>query len=170
MSAVRDAPEVVIKNLIRDAWNPALYAADEQFVPEIHHGWVDPDGTKYEITVSNPDESPVRGGETGYSGIDPTGAGPTQDIDGTVEVNCWADRDREGTNFVSLNHRKAAFLMKWQVEEILRDHANGTDAQGDQTDFRFFAPMGSTRFIEQDEEPPVWRWLVLAGYGYQARP
>ena len=168
MNAVRDAPEVVIKNLIRDAWDETVFDPGEQFVPSIHHGWVGRDSGDYEITVSNPDESPLRGGETGYSGMDGAGGGPTQDIGGTVDVNCWADAERSGINGVSLNHRKAAFLMKWQVEEILRDHAQGTDAQGASTSFSHFSPMGSTRSIEEDEEPPMWRWHVLAGYAYHA--
>lgn len=168
MSPILDAPEVEIKNLIRDEWDETIYDVGEQFVPSVHHGWVDSDGDYYEITVANPDESPVRGGETGYSGIDPTGAGPTQDIVGTVDVNCWADSTRSGVNGVTLNHRKAAFLMKAQVESILRDHAQGTDAAGNSTAFFHFSPMGASRNIEEDEEPPIWRWLVTAGYSYHA--
>jgi hypothetical protein len=168
--SVRDAPEVLVKNLIRDAWDETLYDAGEQFVPSVHHGWVDPEGDVYEITISNPDESPVGGGETGYTGIDPSGAGPVQEIGGTVDVNCWAARDRAGTNGVSLNPRKAAFLMKWQVEQILRDHATATDASGAETDMRVLAPRAMTRTVDPDEEPPMWRWNIAAGYQYQARP
>ena len=169
MSTVRDAPEVKLKNLIRDAWDETLFEAGEQFIPQIHHGWVYPDGEYYEITISNPDESPMGGGETGYRGIDGSGGGPVQDIGGTVDVNCWADRDRAGENGVQLNPRKAAYLMKWQVEEILRDHWDGRDADGSQTDLVRYAPMGARRLVETDEEPTMWRWQVTAGYGYNPR-
>ena len=170
MSTVRDAVEVEIKNLIRDAWDETLFQAGEQFTPSIHHGWTDPDAVVYEITASNPDESPVRGGETGYSGIDPTGAGPVRDVNGTIDVNCWADADRTGVNGVSLNPRKAIYLMKWQVEKILGDHPTATRADDTQTDHRWYSPLGARRFVEPDEEPVVWRYQVIAGYGYQDRP
>lgn len=175
MSTVLDAPEVVVKNLIRDAWDPA---ATLDVTPSVHHGWLesehadDADPGLFEVTVSNPDESPVNGGDTGYSGIDPTGAGPTQRIGGTVEVRTWAQRGRVGTNGngANANPRQLAYLFKSHVEDIVHDHAQGTDAQGNPTDLSFLSPLGSVRRVDDDEEPVMYFYLVTVGYGYHRRP
>lgn len=170
-----DAPEVIIKNLIRDAWTAANL--DPALTPHIHHGWLESEQDGYyEVTVSNPDESPINGGDTGYSGVDPTGAGPTQRIGGTVNVNVWAQRGRTGEDGVTEgNPRKVAYMMKAEVERILHEVGfDGVvpDGAGGQveTDLNFIAPQGATRLVEPDEEPTMYRYEVLAGYGYSRRP
>lgn len=168
-----DAPEVVVKNAIRDGWDASN---TESITPYIHHGWLESESDGYyEVTVSNPDESPIYGGDTGYSGIDPTGAGPTQRIGGTVNVNVWSQRGRTGQNGNETNPRKAAYMMKAEVERVLHeecfdgiipDGAGGTVA----TDLSFIAPGGSRRLVEEDEEPVMYRYEVRARYGYHRRP
>lgn len=175
MSAVRDAPEVVIRNVIRDDWTPGNVAGLQVDTDvAIHHGWLDVDYTLPEVTISNPEESPINGGATGYSGFKPDGSGPTQDISGTVEVNCWTTRTRlaNAPNATVDNPRQAVYLMKHEVEEILRDHYDATDANGAETDLRRLAYLGATRFVENADDADratMYRYRVLVGYGYHAR-
>lgn len=175
MSVVRDAPEVVIRNVLRGDWTPANvdnWVVDTDVA--IHHGWLDPDYDLPEITISNPEESPINGGQTGYSGFKPDGSGPTQDIAGTVEVNTWASRPRllNLTNGSIENPRQAIYLMKHEVERLLRAHAQGTDENDNPTDLRRLSYLGATRFVENqadDDRDTVYRYRVLAGYGFHAR-
>lgn len=164
----RDAPEVVIKNLVRDDWDGTFDGAlATPVTPDIHHGWVDMESTLYEVTVSDPEEGNVMGGTTGFSGFDPTGAGANRKVDGTVNVNVWARRGWQDSNGNSIdNPRKAAYYFKWEVEDIVKNHWDATTAAGNNTDLWYLVPRGATRIPDTDEEPVVWRWQVTVGYGY----
>lgn len=152
----RDAPEVIIKNLLRDNWTLAV----EGLTVDVHMGWVRDNNTNPEVTVANPEEDPINGGDTGYSGTAGDGSGPVQEINGTVGVNAWADKDR-----TDVNARQAVSLMKSEVERILRSqHA----AEG--TDLSFISYMGAMRAVEEERDPTMYRYQIRAGYGYHARP
>lgn len=157
---VRDAPEVAIKNLIRDNWDATN---TESITPSIHHGWVDPGASSLEVTVSNPEELPLDGGETGYSGINQDGK-PVQNFTGTVEVNAWSDRDR-----TTENPRKMAWLMRVEIGRILHENYDPRPTY----DIYPLADLGANRIVEEDDEPgeaTTWRYAVTAGYGYRSEP
>lgn len=83
----REPREQHVRDLLKDKWQN-----DHPFglTPKISYGWFDADQGQPQVTIRQPDEGPVDGGRTGYSGIDPTGGGPTQTISGVVEVHVWA--------------------------------------------------------------------------------
>ncbi len=149
-----DAIEVVVRGILRAGWDEDRTSGEE---PVIRHGWVNRTGKSPEVTVSNPEESPLAGGSTGFSGINQSGH-PTQEVDGTVTVNVWADRDRTNEN-----PRKLVFEMKNEVQRIII--ANALVPTSD--DYSHISYMGGRRMPpETDVKPPMWRWQILVGYGY----
>lgn len=151
----RDAPEVVVKELLRTRWR-----VETALDPAIHHGWVRPGFDEPEVTVSEPEESPVRGGNTGFSGTAGDGSGPTKDMNGTVRVNTWADRSR-----VESNPKQVVYVMSREIERIIDSHATPED-----TDLRFLSFLGGTRMPpETDKEPTMFRVRCVIGYGYHSR-
>lgn len=170
----RDAPEVLVRNVLRGDWTPANVDSWEVDTDvAIHHGWLDQDYTLPEITISNPSESPTGGG-TGYSGFKPDGTGPTQDIAGTVNVNAWCSRVRLGnlTNGTLTNPRQAAYLMKCEIQRILKARYDATNALDEATDLRRVSYLGAARFVEDaddDDRATMYRYQVTAGFGYHDR-
>lgn len=169
-----DAPEVVVKELVRREWTAGNV---DGITPYVVHGWLgDGDGgheNDYRVTVSNPEESAVAGGQTGYAGIDPSGAGPVQMVGGTLAVNVWASRGWTGTGGTGGNPRKVAYLMKREVERVLFDHHDGTDADDADTSLDYLSPESSRRFVEDADEPdesPLYRYQVTVAYGYHREP
>lgn len=166
---VPDAPEVVVKNLIRDNWYPS-YTLD--VTPDVHHGWVNDENDHPEITVSNPDESPIDGGDTGYSGIAGGGGGPTQTLAGTVEVNVWADRDRMdglgGQGNPDPNPRQFVHHAKAHVERVIRHLGAG----GGSSDLSWLSIMSADRVVEEpdENEPIMFRYRILVGFGRHTHP
>ncbi len=66
-------------------------------------------------------------------------------------------------------------MMKAELERILHEECfdgNIPDGTGGTTttDLSFIAPQGSRRLVEADEEPVMYRYLVVAGFGYHRRP
>lgn len=153
-----DAPEVVVRAILTDEWNPANTL---DITPNVHMGWLDPSGNQPEVTVSNPEESPVLGADTGFRGIAPDGS-PTKDIGGTVMVNVWASRDR-----TDANPRQLVHLMKEEVRRII-DEVHHDAPTSD--DLIYLSFDGGQRRVEQEDDPPVvYRFLTRVGYGYSNR-
>lgn len=170
---VRDAPEVLVKNLVRDEWDASNVLG---ITPYTHHGWVESslDGETssdayFEVAVDDPDESPVNGGQTGFSGTDGAGRGPVQEMAGEVYVRCFAQRGRVGQdgNGEDANPRQAARLMRDEVERILDAHYDGTDAEGEPTDLEYLAWGGAARRKDAEREPTLWWFECLATFGYK---
>jgi len=177
-----DAPEVVVKEALRLGWTPPNVPGDGGGItPYVVHGWLgdgaDGHESNYTVTVSNPQENPVGGGQTGYSGMAGDGSGPVQRFSGTVTVNTWAKAGWTGLNGNSANPRKTAHYLKREVERILFENNDGQipDGQGGEQDtsLDYLGSQGSTRFVEDAEDPeaaPMYRYQVTAGYGYHVDP
>lgn len=169
-----DAPERVVKELVRREWDASNVPGDpSDITPDVKHGWVDPDTDEIEVTVGNPEESPINGGQSGYAATRGDGSGPVQKLDGTVAVNCWTSRGWTGVNGNGGNPARVAYDMQVEVRRILHLHDDGTDADGNETSLDVLAPVGSRRFIDDDtdgQEYPIFRYRVTAGYGYHVDP
>lgn len=154
----RDAPEVVVRNIIRDNWNTAN-TSGETF--NVHHGWIDIEGDSLEVTVSDPNDSAVTD-TSGYAGINVNGS-PSQDYQGTVSVNVWADRTR-----TTQNPRKMAWEGREEVQRIIQTNH---DAPG--YDPINIADLGAQRFVEGADDPgevTIWRYMITVGFAYHVRP
>lgn len=169
-----DAPEQVVKELVRREWVDSNVPGDpSDITPVVLHGWLNEGAGNYQVTVSNPEQSPLNGGQSGYAATRGDGSGPVRQLDGTVQVNVWTARGWTGENGNGGNPARVAFDMKTEVERILHDHHDGTDADGNETSLDVVAPLGSTRFVDDQSDEwdvPIFRYNVVAGYGYHVDP
>lgn len=152
-------PVLTIKDLLASNWSSSNTSVG--YDPAIHTGWHSSEADEPQVTVSNPEESPIRGGTTGYAAADATGAGGVQELDGTVSVDCWSDRDVED----SVNPKKLTFEFTEEIKRIV------TANQHAATDLRIINYGGRT-FVppDPDESPPVFHYAVPVGYLYESRP
>jgi len=165
-----DAPEVVLKELVRREWEDTNV---DGITPEVRHGWLDDEKGEIQVTIGNPEESPIQGGQSGYAATRGDGSGPVQMMDGTTPVNCWTARGWTGVNDNGGNPAKVAWLMQKEVRRILHAHDDGTDADGNETSLDVLAPLGKRRFVDDHSDEwdvPILRYRVLAGYGYHVDP
>jgi len=143
-----DDIRLLVRNLLRTEWdNSSLVISLSD--TDIHTGWYD-DGKGYpQVTVTNPEEGILAGGESGVTGIKGSGDGYVQHRNGTVLVNCWAGSraDYDAAGEVELQ----AQAMGDEVDDILYEniHAlSGVDS---------ITVTSRSRIVDTDEEPSEYR-------------
>lgn len=158
MTAIQD-PVITVEELLADNWNAGNTSIG--YDPDIHTGWHSDDADSPQVTVTNPEESPLGGGETGFSAMDGAGGGAVQELSGTVNVDCWSDRDVEG----GVNPKKLTYEFTEEVKRIV--DANRLTA----TDLRLIAYLGRA-FVPpgSEEHPPAFRYNCPINYLYESRP
>lgn len=155
--ADRSDPVLLVRDLLRNNWdasNTALSSA-----PKIHTGWYDDSSESPQVTVTNPDEGALGGGDTGYVATQGDGGGPVQERDGVLLVNGWAG-SRETT---SQNPKKVAFDLREEIGRIIGANYSGVDHLNR-------LAVGTTRqLVDDDRTPAVYRYEVTVSYGYRRR-
>lgn len=152
-------PVITIQDLLSNNWKNANTSIS--YDPDIHTGWHQEEADTPQVTVTNPEESPIDGGRTGYSAIDGSGAGPVQELGGSVNVDCWSDRESES----GVNPKKLTFEFTEEIKRIVKgDITTATDLR--------VINYGGRRFVPPDpsENPPVFHYNVPVGYIYEERP
>ena len=168
-----DDPKRVIYQLLLEEWDAANTGG---MTPLINTGWRDTTLTKPIVTVGNDEESPVNA--TGFSGIEPTGAGPTATTRGTVAINLWVTRPL-AEKFATITNPKAlATALADEVKRIVREHINisshdfgpaGLSAEH----YRYLSYLGRDFLPEEpdaSEAPIEYRYRVELRYEYLDRP
>jgi hypothetical protein len=143
MPATIDDIKLTVRDLLQTAWGATLPAAVE--TDDIHTGWHDAGKGDPQVSVTNDEESPFGGGETGYSAIDGGGAGGIQTRSGTVLVTAWAgsrdDYDNRG------EEQLQAQGMANEIERIVgQNQSPGA--------LRSLAVGSRTKIVDDDESPP----------------
>lgn len=136
--------KLTVRDLLREEWdNSNVPSALEQ--SDIHTGWFN-DGKGFpQVSVSSNEETPVGGGETGYTGIRGNGGGPIQQRQGTVLVTVWAG-SREDYEFAGLEQKQANEMAN-EVERIMFNPS---------VEHLHSATVTSrTRLVDDDETPSV---------------
>jgi len=160
-----DSPEEVVLALLDDEWNKsATFDVD----PTITFGWFDRENLP-EITVEQADGSPVRGGETGISGINPGDGTPRSTTQGVVRVHIWCDRPsiEALTGASTDNPRQFNEAAKQEIHRIVKANANRpTNPRTGNTDLNFIGP-GARNPVppETDESPVVFHYRYEVRYG-----
>lgn len=149
---------LVIKDYLDNNWDTSNTSISYQ--PDTHTGWFDTQATNPQVTISTPNETAQGGGTTPFSGIDPTGAGPTQEINGFCVVNCWSDREVES----GVNPKKLVHEFKEEVRRIIHDKATAHE------DYRFIGFSGADFLVETETEPTGFRIEITVQFGYAVRP
>lgn len=148
MPTTIDDIKLTVRNLLRAHWdNGSLPESLAEY--DIHTGWFD-DGKSFpQVSVTNNDDSPYGGGETGYSGIAGDGSGGVQTRSGVVLVTAWAgsrdDYDARGEEELQASE------MASNVEEIV----GGNQSPGS---LRTLS-VGRRRKLTDTDETPVEHYV-----------
>ena len=157
-----EPPERLVLDILQVEWdNTNSY----DLTPKISFGWFDESSGIPQVTISQPDESPSDGGNTGFSGISVDG--PTQRFTGTIEVNVWCrPSDLENANTVNPRQYNQAAAM-----EIQRIIGNNNDRPENprtgNMPVNFLSYAGKTPVPEPDDTIKMLRhYNVVVSYGY----
>ncbi|WP_331232695.1 hypothetical protein [Natronorarus salvus] len=104
-------------------------------------------------------------GVTGFTGIDPGGAGPTQNPVTTVQVDCWGGTTQTGRiQEADVHPGTVATELAELVRETCRN--NATDVEG----YQFVGTTEASEAHDSDRSPTVYREFVIVAMGYHERP
>lgn len=158
-----DDPVESIMHLLRDEWEPDN---THGVTPRTHTGWFDFGAGGQQVTVTNPREDPVGGGDTGWTAVGPGGRGVQLRV-GSLDVNCWPGT-REDTASIDggVNPKALSHAMKNEVVRIIADHDHGV-IDGDPV-FNSLAPTSTQRIPDQEGASTIYRWLIETRYTYHA--
>lgn len=149
-------PTKTVYDLLRNNWKNSNTSIS--YDPNFSTGWFDSSASNPQVTVSNLEEGAIFGDIAPFSGIQGDGSGPVQEFSGTVEVNCWSDREVES----SVNPKK---LCHQFFEEVRRIVNNNTLTA---TDLRYIA-IGNREFlVDTDAEPATFRYSIEIEYIYRS--
>lgn len=160
----REAREKLVLDLLEDEWNASnTFGA----TPHISYGWFDESKTVPQVTIRQPEESPVDGGNTGYSHIGPDGD-PGQTIGGTVQVHVWSSSDRlDQAGASTSNPREFNERCCEEVQRIVT--ANAASPTNPSTGAQ---PVSSIAYdgrdpVPEPDRPNVFHYRALVRYGYE---
>lgn len=158
----REPREKLVLALLQEEWTPAHTFG---LTPKITFGWFNEDVDTAQVTIRQPEESPVDGGETGYSHIR-VGDGPGQTIGGTIQVHVWArESDLEGAE--TQNPREFNERCCEEIQRIAGEHASQpVNPRSGNQPVGFIAYDGREPIPEPDRTPTVFHYQAIVRYGY----
>lgn len=151
-------PQITVVNLLKDNWDNSN-TTDASTDPAINTGWWNEPPDDFQVGVTNKDESAQ--GDTGYSGIDPTGSGPIKEMDGLLLTTCWVKYDTDAFT----NPKRLRFEMGEEVQRIIGNNTTGKDSID-----RYISVDGPQETVLQDTSPTVLGHQFTITYGYQRTP
>lgn len=159
-------PKLVIRDLLDNNWDTTNTSIDSLSPnkPRIHTGWFNGAEGWYDIpqiSVTNADENPLGGGETGFSFIVPDGSGPGKSMLGNVDVVCWAHQDM----YDGVNAKTLTYEFSEEVKRIIKANLFPSDP-----DIEWLSWAGRVERVDVDAEPPLFRYDCEVRYFYFDRP
>lgn len=163
-------PVIIIRDLLDNNWTTGNTVLANK--PDIHTGWYDYGSSDPQVTVTNPEESTVGGGETGHTAG--TGAGGVSQIRaGTVLVNCWAgtreDTKGAGSGGSDVNPKEAAYDMAGEVHRIAQANATGTTDSNGNRQLNSLGADPVRRVVDTEKDPVVYRYEATVKFTYGER-
>jgi hypothetical protein len=155
---------VILVGMLIDEWTPQDIDASFDEESRISTGWWNEDNAHPQITVTSITEDPS------YDGINPSGAGATSWVNGTVDVNVWVANDRDATD--GLHPKILRHQLRKEVEDVITDHATGyeyVDPDGGTHFLTRVEPTGTDSNVETGNEPTVFRYTIETSYVYHKR-
>jgi hypothetical protein len=170
----RDQPEDVVLRLIDDNWT-ASDVYDVDVVANggdlaVTFGWFSRENLP-EITVEQASGGPVRGGETGISGINPDNGDATRTSAGIVPVHAWATRSSleaiDGASTTNPRQFNAAVMQA--IDDIVSANAdNPTNPNTGNADLNYVGP-GPWDPVSPEtdgEKEPVFHYRYEVNWGW----
>lgn len=141
--------------------------------PPVHTGWYNYNQGGVAISVSNAEDGPVGGGDTGITGMD-GGGNTTQIRAGFVLVNCWPGTRAETSDATTAsgtdNPKELAWQMALEVVKTIGSNGSGTThpSTGEQ-ELNSLAPGTKRRVADDAGEETRYRYEVPILYSYGLR-
>lgn len=157
-------PVLTIKEIIEDQFD-VTNVSTLSSVPSVAPGghW-DHNHTRPQITITSPDETPLRGTGTGYTGVDPTGAGPIAEKRVVLDVSVWATRQPDSIDS-DPNPKKVVYEVARELERLWIANASGKD------DLESIGYIGPTQDTSKDDsDRTVWRQFFEVRASLTATP
>ncbi len=152
-----DDPKEDIKDLLKNNWDNTNTSISED--PRFHTGWWNGSYSgQAQVTVSDPDENVLAGGQTGFTGMSNDGAG-TKIMTGNVDVNTWAHHD-----MYSVNAKQLSFEMSEEVKRIIGDNTFGISY------LDYISWAGRVEIVDTDAPNTLFRYENEIRYGYTVLP
>lgn len=150
-------PSITIRDLLRDNWDNSNTSISSD--PDIDTGWWDFNSDSPQVTLAGGEDSPVGGGQTGWSGINSVGD-PVQEMDGSVQIDCWANR-----RSASVNPKTLVYEFAEEVRRIIYNNAKNPG-----NDLRFLKWMGRSNQPDVGGDPIRYRQRCLVGFDWFDEP
>lgn len=161
-----DDPVETLYHLLSNEWDSdGTMGVDVR----IHTGWYDYAAGGQQVTVTNPDENTIRGGETGITAM--SGSGSTTRVRrGVVLVNCWSGTRDEcrgiGPDDSDMNPKGVAHDMATHTDNIIDDHSDGV-IDGTAV-YNSLTVDSARRRVDTEGQHAIYRWELEVVYTYQS--
>lgn len=151
----REATEQLVVDLLQDQWDKSNTYS---LTPKITFGYFDSkDEGQPAVTVPQPTETPVGGGNTGYDGIDPQGGTPHQTVNAQMSIHIWTSlEDVRDSDATTNNPRQYNERAAQEIVRIVKDNAERpTNPRTGNQPVQFLAP-GLGRPVREQKQRNVW--------------
>lgn len=157
------SPEIKLKTLFDDNWNAANTSG---ITPKVHTGWYNTAwNTTCQLTIGDPDESVMDGGETGITAF--TGGGDlVRFLFTDIVVAPWAHRemvDSNGDTFNSLgiNPKTLVYQMSNEIRRIVNDNMFSD------SELEFMTWLQKNRVVNTRVKPVVFSYNNMIRLSYR---
>lgn len=154
-------PAVIVKRLLETEWDATNIDGTFDASKRISTGWWEEDNPYQQITVTPVSE------DDSYTGIDPSGKGPTSWVDGILDCNVWVPHDRDVTSVHPRSHR---WELTREARGIIRANAEGTTDENGNPELTRLEPGRVRWLVDDDSSPVVYRTQLRVRYQWHARP
>lgn len=157
----REPREDLVLQLLQADWNKSNTFGQ---TPKITFGWFNEDAGNAQVTVAQPEESPIDAGDTGYSHISADG-NPGQTIGGTIQVHVWS-RKEDLSGASTDNPRQYNERCCEEIKRIAG--ANAVSPTNPDTGNQ---PVDSLAYdgrvpVPEPDRPSVFHYRATVRYGY----
>jgi len=128
-------------------------------------GYAQYDDTESDVYVTPVSEDPVvpGGGQTQYSGIDPGGAGPIQDVVTSVQIDCWGgDIDTPRNQAAGVHPHTVANDLGREVHRVLFESSEASSSPPVPSGYHWVNADPPRTADDSEASPTKYRRVVVA--------
>lgn len=151
-------PKADLREFLRDNLNPSAISVPFTNGDDVVFADYDGEQTYPQVAIVSKDPVVPGGGQTQATGIDPSGAGPVQDVIYLVQIDCWGGPDDASIYQTEGSHPDT--VANELGEEVAATCRVGTDGAPDGYEWLMAGPP--TEADDTDESPTKHRDIVTA--------